>query len=478
MHADTSAPRRLKKALLSPQSSVLSPQFRKRRRYSTGVLVWALSFGLLIEQGHLWADGLAPPHSFAPLVQRLRDTVVHISTDEVLAPRGAPLERFFRPLRGKRQFSRGTHLASGVIVSHDGYILTTSHTLPPDIPLTVTLANRHTYPAQVIGRDQPQDLAVLRIEASEPLAAAQLGDEHDLQVGEWVLAMGNPFGLGYSVTAGIISAVGRVIGHSTYDNFIQTDAAINPGNAGGPLFNVHGEVVGINTTVWRQARRIGFAVPSTLVRTIYTQLRETGMVARGYLGVTGQRMTRAIATALGMPHHEGVLIVEIESHSPAAQAGLRRGDVILKLAGELAHNPSQLGRLMAAQSIGSRIEALVWRDGKRRPLQVTVGVRPVRGMTPQQPSRQGLGLRVQDFTPRLARKLRIPLQPGIVVEAVEPAGAAARAGLQPGDVIVEVNHMPVANVAEFQQLLESPEAPLLLLVKRGQTAQYVVLPNS
>jgi serine protease Do len=372
--------------------------------------------------------------------------------------------------------SRGTNLASGVIVSSEGHILTTNHALLSDVPLTVTLANRHTYTAQVIGRDRPLDLALLRIMPTEPLTVARLGDSRGLQVGEWVLAMGNPLGLGYSVTAGVISAVGRVIGHSVYDNFIQTDAAINPGNAGGPLVNMRGEVVGINTILLRQAQRIGFAVPSSLAHTVFAQLRETGMVARGYLGVTGQRLTEEVAAALGLSHQKGVLIIEVEPHNAAAQAGLHRGDVILELAGEPARDPAQLGRIIGSQPVGSRIDVLVWREGERLPLQVTVGARPIRAPVSPRKTRKALGLRLRDITPELARRLRIPYQQGILIEGVERASMAARLGLQRGDVILEVSRKPVASVTEFHRLLDEAPTSLLLLVKRGREARYVVLP--
>jgi serine protease Do len=424
----------------------------------------------------MWAAAMPPPRTFAPLVQRLRATVVHIGTNDASVRRSSPLEHFLRSWRGTSPLDHGTRLASGVIVSPDGYILTTNHTVPPDIPLTVTLVNRHTYAAQIVGRDEPLDLALLRINSPEPLVVARLGDSQTLQVGEWVLAMGNPFGLGYSVTAGIVSAVGRMIGHSVYDDFIQTDAAINPGNAGGPLVNMRGEVVGINTVILRGAQRIGFAVPSTAARMVYTQLRQTGVVARGYLGVTGQRLTEDVAAALGVQHPQGVLIIEVEPQSAAAQAGLRRGDVILELMGEPARDPAQLGHIMAAQPVGSHIEVMVWRDGKRLPLQVTVGALPVQATAASDQTRQELGLRLQDFTPELARQLRVPYQAGIVIKAVERSSTAAQHGLQRGDVIVEVNRTPVASVTEFQRLLKKAQISLLLLVKRGTATRYVVLP--
>ncbi|MGQ4809080.1 Periplasmic serine endoprotease DegP [Candidatus Entotheonellaceae bacterium PAL068K] len=436
-----------------------------------------IGLGVLLCHVCVWAAAVpSPPHSFASLVQRLKAAVVHISTPDTSVRRASSLERFFRPVRKTSSLSGGTYLASGIIVSSEGYILTTHHTLPSHVPLTVTLANRHTYTAETIGRDRPLNLALLRITPTEPLTAARLGDSQTLQVGEWVLAMGNPFGLGYSVTAGIVSAVGRVIGHRVYNNVIQTDAAIHPGNAGGPLVNMRGEVIGINTTHLRRAPDIGFAVPSSLAHTVYSQLRQTGAVTRGYLGVTGQTMTKSVAAALRFPEPQGVLIVEVEPGGAAAQVGLQHGDVILELAGEPAHNPTQLGRVMAAQPIGSRIEVVVWRDGTRLAFQVTVGARPVDAAAPSQPIQQDLGLGLRELTPALAHQLRIPYQAGIVITEIKRASLSAQAGLQRGDVILEVNRTAVTSVTAFQQALEAASASLLLLVQRGTTTRYIVVP--
>jgi serine protease Do len=410
------------------------------------------------------------------LVQRLKGVVVHIGTNDVSARRRSSLEHFFRTMRETTQLSQGTSLASGVIVSPDGYILTTNHTLPENVRLIVTLANRHSYTAQVIGRDHLLDLALLRITPSEPLPAAPFGESETLQVGEWVMALGNPFGLGYSATAGIVSAVGRVIGQSAYDDFIQTDAAVNPGNAGGPLVNMRGEVVGINTLLLRGAKHISFAVPSATARSIYDQLRETGVVARGFLGVTGQRLSEEVAAALRFPGDTGVLIIDVEPESAAAQAGLQRGDVILELAGEPARDPAQLGRRMASQPVGSRIDVLVWRDGVRRSFQVTVKALPVRAVPPDHARQRLLGLRLRDLTPELAQQLYISPQEGVLIEEVQHGSIAAQAGLQRGDVIVEVNRSPVSDVSQFQRLLEEAPRLLLVLVKRGSTTRYMTLP--
>ena len=432
--------------------------------------------GGFVLQGFVRATTLTPPPTFAPLVQRLEATVVHIGTNDASVRRHSPREHFFRGVREITPLAQQTSLASGVIVSADGYILTTNHTLPANVPLTVTLANRHTYRAQVVGRDHPLDLALLRIAPSEPLSAAPFGDSETLQVGEWVMTLGNPFGLGYSATAGIVSAVGRIIGQSVYDDFIQTDAVINPGNAGGPLVNMRGEVVGINTIPLRGAKHISFAVPSATARRIYDQLRLTGVVTRGYLGVTGQRLSEDVAAALGLADDTGVLIIDVEPEGAAAQAGLQRGDVILELAGEPARDPAQLGRLLGSQPVGTRLDMLVWRDGVTRSLHVIVGALPVPAVSPGHTGQRLVGLRLRELTPELAQQLRIPYQEGLLIEGVQRGSIAAHAGLQRGDVIVEVNRSPITSVAEFQRLLREATSLLLVLVQRDATTRYITIP--
>lgn len=443
-----------------------------------GVIVLVVGLAILHVPRVIWGGTVAlPPPSFAALVKHLTMTVVHISTSEAAIRRQVLLDTSLRSWQETTPDSPDAGGASGVIVSPEGYILTTNHTLPADRPLTVTLTNQQRYPAQIVGRDQPSDLALLRIRADAPLSAAPLGDSHPLQVGEWVLALANPFGLGGHATAGIISAVGRVIGHSVYDDFIQTDAAITPGNAGGPLISMRGEVIGINTALWRDAQHIGFAVPSNTVRTIYAQLRETGSVARGYLGVTGQRLSKEVATALGLSHTNGVLVVEIDPQGTAAEVGLRRGDVILQLAGEQAQDPVQLGQLMARQTIGARIELDIWRAGARVTFHVPVGTLPIPVTVPRErPTPQPLGLRLGVLSPELAARLHVPYQAGLIVEEVLSSSRAAQAGLQRGDVILEVNRRPVSRVDDFQRLYEAAHTPLLLFVRRGSTVRYTTLP--
>lgn len=448
----------------------------QKRHWRLGVIAWigVVSFWTLVMPGS--TEPPPPPPSFTSLVERLQTVVVHVSTPDATPRWRSPVERFFQPFAGEQQFAPDTSLASGVIVSTDGYILTSHRALPPGTSLTVTLFNRHTYPAQVVGRDRAIDLALLRIEPTEPLQAAPLGNSQQVQEGEWVLAIGNPFGLGLSVTAGIVSAIGRVLGNGDYDALIQTDAAINPGNAGGPLVNMRGEVVGIvYTAVQQQARRIGFAVPSNAAHTVYTQLRNVGAVMRGYLGVTGQIITETIATAMSMPGNKGVLIVEVQEDSPAAQAGLQRGDVITELAGEPALDPGQIARVVATQGAGARVPMHIWRDGKPVTLTVTLGKLTESPVTVERSISKTPGLRVGDFTPALARQLGISYEAGVIVESVVQNSLAAQVGLQRHDIIVEVNRAPVRESAVFQRLLEEARAPLLLLVKRRTVMHYLVL---
>jgi len=308
-----------------------------------------------------------------------------------------------------------------------------------------------------------------------------LGDSDKLRVGDWVLAVGNPFGLEHTVTAGIISAKGRIIGAGPYDNFLQTDASINPGNSGGPLINLQGEVVGINTAIAPQGQGIGFAIPVNTTKTIMSQLRDHGRVVRGWLGVTIQPVTKELAGKFGLTEPIGALVADVAPGGPADKAGIKRGDVIVGYEGKTVKDMHALPRLVAETKVGSQVSLEVVREGKKRPLQVTIGelkaeaAASPNAAAPESEVKLGMGL--QELNPELAKQLNMSGKKGLVVTSVEPGGPAAEAGLRRGDVILEAAQKPVGSLAQFKEAagkLKSGEG-LLLLIQRGDSTLFVVI---
>ena len=335
------------------------------------------------------------PGSFADLVQQLTPTVVNIKVAKAgdfpwpqmpEGPLGEFFKRFYQDMpRSPKQFKQqGT--GSGVIISADGYIVTNHHVVDGAEEVTVTLADQRELKAQVVGRDAKTDLAVLKVEAKEPLPVASLGDSEALRVGDWVIAIGNPFGLTHTVTAGIVSAKDRVIGAGPYDDFIQTDASINPGNSGGPLFNTRGEVVGINTAIVPQGQGIGFAIAVNTAKPLIPQLVSKGEVTRGYLGVNIQSITPELAKALTLADGKGALVADVMPGTPAEKAGLKRGDVIVAFNRKAVDSSRDLPALVANTSVGQEVTLTVVRDGKQQELPITVGKLPVAEARAEAPS--------------------------------------------------------------------------------------------
>ena len=441
------------------------------------------------------AQSVAPPAgapaSFADLAERLSKSVVNIrvvKVERTAGPEGfgpgTPFEEFFgqffggqpRMPRGERQQGAG----SGFILGSDGMIVTNNHVVEGAKEVTVTLADKREYPATIVGRDPKTDIALLRIEAKEPLPAVALGDSDRLRVGDWVVAVGNPFGLSNTVTAGIVSAKGRVIGAGPYDDFIQTDASINPGNSGGPLFNLQGEVVGINTAIVAHGQGIGFAVPINQAKALVPQLEATGTVTRGYLGVAIQGLTPELAKGLRLPDTKGALVAEVTKGSPAEAAGLARGDVILRFERTVISEAHNLPALVAATPIGKEVLLTVRRNGKEEEIRATVGRMPgerAETVGAAAPERGQWGLALQGLDPRTARRFGLQPGDGVLVAAVRPGSPAAAAGLRPGDVIMEVNRRPVTSVKEAEiEIGKQPAGEsLLLLLKRGDATLFAAL---
>ena len=433
----------------------------------------------------------AMPSSFAGLAENLSPTVVNVKVTKVEkatfqrhhmpeGPFGDFFERFFKEMPRMPEGHRTQGAGSGVIISKDGYILTNNHVVEGAREVTVTLSDKKEYTAEVIGLDPKTDLAVLKIEAKKSLPAATLGNSEDLKVGDWVVAIGNPFGLNHTVTSGIVSAKGRVIGAGPYDDFIQTDASINPGNSGGPLFNMVGEVVGINTAIIPQGQGIGFAIPVNTAKPLIPQLVSDGEVTRGYLGVNIQSVTPELAKALGVEDRKGALVADVTPGSPAEKGGIKRGDIIVAYEGKEVTNHHSLPAMVAATPVDEKVTVTVMRDGKERQLSVKVGKLPSESAKldkSAKPAKGRWGLRLHELTPEIGQQMHLQADQGVLVVGVEPGSPAHKAGIRKGDVIVEVNRQPVTSVGEVKENISKSEKKdqLLLLVQRKGGKMYVPL---
>jgi serine protease Do len=431
--------------------------------------------------------------SFADLAEKVSPSVVNIRTQKTVSGPGGqmrvppglepffgenPFEEFFG---GRREFQVPS-LGSGFVISSDGYIATNNHVIEDVDKIEVAFADGTTLPAEVVGRDPATDIALIRVQTEKPLTPLALGDSTSLRPGDWVIAIGNPFGLEHTVTAGIVSALHRRnIGAGRYDDFIQTDAAINPGNSGGPLIDLRGQVVGINTAINPRANTIGFAVPINMAKDILPQLRTAGSVTRGWLGVVIQRVTPELQEAMGLDSAEGALVSRVDPKGPAQTAGIERGDVILRFDDKPITTMEDLPRLVAAAPPGSTAKLVVARGGSEKTLEVELGkldegtqVAAAEGEPGGEQGPTAFGMRVQPLTPELAEQLSVEESEGVVVSAVEPGGPADEAGLRRGDVILEIDQQPVASVAAFQKATQGRDKALLL-VRRADATIFVAV---
>ena len=471
---------------------------------------------------------IVPIHAFAPLVKRVMPSVVNVSVvqevknsgmggfdgpgdqggpgdqpDAPGGPEGGPggpggpgdqgplggpfgqqnpfdqFRRFFGQI--PRQYKRHG-LGSGVIVSPDGYILTNFHVVGHADEIRVRLLDKREFTAKVIGKDSKTDLALIKIDTNQPLPVASLGNSNSSQVGDWVIAIGSPFGFTSTVTSGIISAKGRALG-GNYDDFIQTDASINPGNSGGPLFNTSGQVIGVNTAIFSSTGSnagIGFAVPIDLAKQVMEQLKEHGKVVRGWLGVEIQEVTPDLAQSFGLPKPEGALVANVEKDGPAIKAGIQRGDIIVKFNGTPVEDQHQLPELVAQTKIGETVPVDIIRNGKRITIHTKVGELKEEQIVSAKAEEPGTswGLQVQPITPEIANRLNLNIDKGVVVRGVTPDSPAADAGIQPGDVLLEVNHAQVNSVDDFLSAAKQAKRDKrssLLLVQRGNATMYTVI---
>jgi len=374
---------------------------------------------------------------------------------------------------------------SGLIVDSDGHIVTNNHVIGDASEIEVRFSDKTKLIAHVIGKDPDTDLALLKVTADRPLPSARFGDSSGVKVGQWVLAVGNPFGLDRTVTLGVVSGIGREnINLSRYENFIQTDASINPGNSGGPLFNLRGEVIGINTAIINFAQGIGFAIPSNMARQVIEQLLAKGKVVRGWLGVGIQPLTAELAKKFGVPEGEGVLVNEVFEKDPAAAAGIQPGDVIVRIDGAVVDSPNKLSRLIGSLTPGAAAKIEVVRDLKYLTVEVPLTERretAVAAAVPQEDKLEvKLGLDVQELTAGLTEKFKLRESKGVLIAKVEPNSLAQAEGLREGDLIKEVNRTEVSSVAEYKAAISRSRHgdTVLLRVLRENRAFFVVLKSS
>jgi serine protease Do len=432
-----------------------------------------------------------PPQggTFAAVADAIKPAVININT-QMSRPQGrTPFEEYFGEEYFRRFFGDVPEripqrsLGSGVIVDPSGIALTNAHVVDKATEIEVVTLDGGKHRAKVIGVDKKTDLAVLKLDDGKgTFKYARLGDSDRVQVGDWVLAVGSPFGFQATVTAGIISAKARQLDQGPFDDFLQTDAAINPGNSGGPLVNLQGEVIGINTAIYAAGQGLGFAIPSNMARKIYTELRDKGRVTRGWLGVSIQPLTPELARSFGAKDPKGVLINEVMPDSPAAKAGLKPGDILLEFEGRALDGPADLQRSVGFFVPDRSAKVKIWRDQAEKTVEVKVGQAPDERQAQQQQQRPGggrtrsmLGLEVRPVTPDIARQLNLRTTEGVIVVRVEDGTPAAEAGVQRGDVVKQLNGQTVRTMADFERLTRDMKEgdPLTVLLQRGAMSLYV-----
>lgn len=446
------------------------------------------------------ADPAQDSQVFVSLAEKLMPATVNISTSTAPKRKMQQYHNFqgderLREFFGDDFFERffdqmpqgdtpSKSLGSGFIIDKEGYIITNNHVIEGADEIRVKLSDKEEFEATIVGKDKKTDIALIKIAPPPGLPVVTLGDSDSLKVGEWVMAIGNPFGLDQTVTVGIVSAKWRKLGMGPYEDFIQTDAAINQGNSGGPLFNTRGEVVGVNTAIFSTSGGnigIGFATPINLAKSVVKQLKEKGRVIRGWLGVIVQTVTPDLAKSFGLDQKEGALVADIDAAGPAAAAGIRKGDIIVAFNGTPIKEMDQLPLLVAQTPVGSKGELTIIRDGKKISKAVEIGeLKDEEGIAQaDEGGSDDIGMELSDITDALARRYDIEEAEGVLVTFVEPASPAAQAGVRPGDVITQVNRKDILNLEDYNKSLsdarKQKKDKILLLIARGETSQFVVI---
>jgi len=436
-----------------------------------------------------------PPDSFSDLAESASPAVVNIRTVKTIKGGGRVFRHFKKgpfgdddPMKDffdrffdedqKRDFKQRS-LGSGFIIDKDGYIVTNNHVIDNADKIVVILKDEKEFEAQIVGRDKNTDLALIKIELNHNLPVLRFGDSDALKVGQWVVAIGNPFGLEQTVTAGIVSAKGRVIGSGPYDDFIQTDASINPGNSGGPLLNMKGEVIGINTAIVAGGQGIGFAIPVNLAKNIIAQIKSTGEVTRGWLGVGIQDISEEVAEYYGIKEKKGVLVTEVFPDDPADLAGIKPKDVIISVNGKTVDSARLLTGMIADTHVGDTIQIKINRDGKTRTIDVKIAKREetkIAGRSTQEKEQGPLGIQVSEITPETARRFNLKDAKGVIVTGVDPESKAAEAGLQIHDIIREINHKNITSVSDLNKTIDDiPEGETINLFIRRLNRGFLVI---
>ncbi len=437
-----------------------------------------------------------PLPSFVELIKKENPAVVNISTTQVIKgwkkgpkdrdPHGrSPQDKDYRDYwddffgeMPPRDFKTQS-LGSGFIIRKDGLILTNFHVIENAEEIVIRLNDEREFKAKVIGKDKKVDIALLKIEDKGELPLADLGDSDKLEIGEWVMAIGNPFGLGHTVTAGIVSAKGRVIGAGPYDDFIQTDASINPGNSGGPLFNMKGEVVGINTAITASGQGIGFAIPINVVKNLLPQLEKEGKITRGWLGVMIQEITKELAKSLNLKSEDGALVGDVIAGGPAETAGIKRGDVVAEFNGNKIKKMKDLPAVVANTPVGKEVKVKVIREGAEKIITVKIGKLEEKEAAVEQQAemKQKLGMRVQEITPELAKQLDMEKAEGIIVVEVERGSPSFDANIRKGDIILEIDRIQIKRLEDYEKIINKKKTgeTVLLLIRRGDSTLFVTL---
>ena len=432
------------------------------------------------------ADEIMVPASFSRLAETVSPAVVNIRTVKTIKGGGpvfrhfqrdpwgrqGPFNDFFEKFFGenKQHEYKQPSLGSGFIIDREGYVVTNNHVIEDADQIKVKLGDDEQFDAVVVGRDSNTDLALLKIQSKKRFPVVEFGNSDELKVGQWVVAIGSPFGLERTVTAGIVSAKGRVIGSGPYDDFIQTDASINPGNSGGPLIDMAGKVVGINTAIIASGQGIGFAIPVNMAKDIIAQLKSQGEVTRGWLGVAIQDLTGQMAEYYGLKDRKGVLVADVFKEDPADAAGIQPKDIILEIDDHKVESSHELTALVAGLKVGDSAKIEIFRKGRKKTFTVKIGKRDDKRLAskqvPRQQPEEQLGLRVTDITPEMAQRFNLGETGGVIVTGVESGSKAAAAGVQVGDIIKEINHQSIESAGDY--------AAIVRKIKNGEAANLFI----